>query len=108
MELLNQDFSECTIASLLENGIITENDVSVVKKLGIKNKVCNIHNYKIAQGKGKDTRWFTYVTDPKTHKAKKVAARTEDDLFEKLYLFYFTEPEEEEQKCVSLRQAYPE
>ena len=88
MEALNTDTS--TLAFLLENGMLDESSVSKIFDMKIKNAVNEIHNHRIScAGEGK--RWFTRVNDPTTRKYIVVVGKTEEELYTKLYDFYFGE-----------------
>lgn len=54
-----------------------------------KEKVLQIHTYKITPPKTEGSRWQTYVWSKEQNKRIKISAEEEKTLFEKLYNFYF-------------------
>ena len=54
-------------------------------------QVLTVHKHTVSQGKGKDKRWFPRVNDPQKKQYRRIAGNTEEDIFEKLYPFYFAE-----------------
>ncbi len=87
----NQISSEKLLSFLKECDIISADDVRSVDIMNKKKAVLRRHNHLVSQGNGKDRRWFSRVNDPLTGKAKRVAAPTEDELYEKLYDYYFNQ-----------------
>ena len=87
MASINDDTS---IAFLLENDILDESSVSKIFDMKIKNAVNNVHNHRISCG-GEGKRWFTRVNDPITGKYIVIAGKAEEELYTKLYDFYFGE-----------------
>ena len=88
MELLNDDTS--ALAFLLKNDMLDASSVSKIFDMKIKNAVNSVHNHRIScAGEGK--RWFTRVNDPATGKYVVVVGKTEDELYRKLYDYYFGE-----------------
>ncbi|MCP1103249.1 integrase [Aequitasia blattaphilus] len=82
--------SDIILSSALEYDIISESDVWNIIFMNKRRKVIVEHGYKIWQGNGKDNRWFTYVQDEKgSDNRRKVAKRTEKELYNYLYDFYF-------------------
>ena len=70
-----------------------------------KDKINSVHTHAITQGTGKDRRWFTNVRDPQTGKRKRVAGNTEEEVYQKLYAFYFSR---EKEKALTLEKVYAE
>ncbi|MBQ4186352.1 MAG: site-specific integrase [Firmicutes bacterium] len=99
------NLSEETLSSLAERGIINANEYHRYIWMAKKDKINNVHTHAITQGTGKDRRWFTNVRDPKTGKRKRVAGNTEEDVYQKLYEFYFAR---EKEKQLTLEKLYPE
>lgn len=82
--------SRALLANLIENGIISVSDIRDAEIMNKKKNVLNLHPYTISQGKGKDTRWQTYVEDDtKPNKRRKVVKKTEAELIDYLHDFYF-------------------
>ena len=97
MELLNDDTS--TLAFLLKNDMLDASSVSKIFDMKIKNAVNGAHNHRIScAGEGK--RWFTRVNDPATGKYLVVVGKTEDELYRKLYDFYFGEKVQLKKKTI--------
>lgn len=99
------NLSEETLSSLAERGIINANEYHRYIWMAKKDKINSVHTHAITQGTGKDRRWFTNVRDPKTGKRKRVAGNTEEDVYQKLYEFYFAR---EKEKQLTLEKLYPE
>ena len=74
------------LSILLNSGIISESDIRHLEDMDKKEKVLQIHNDRIWQGKN-DRRWFTYVHED--GKRRRVAKKTEQEVFDYLYDFYF-------------------
>lgn len=79
-----------SLAFLLENGMLDESSVSKIFDMRIKNSVDEIHNHRISCG-GEGKRWFTRVDNPAGGKYIVIAGKSEDDLYTKLYKYYFGE-----------------
>ena len=79
-----------SLAFILENGMLDESSVSKIFDMRIKNAVDEIHNHRISSG-GEGKRWFTRVDNPAGGKCIVIAGKSEDDLYTKLYKFYFGE-----------------
>lgn len=84
--------SEKLLSFLEECDIISADDVRSVEIMNKKTAVLGMHNHAITQGTGKDKRWFSRINDPLTGKARRIAAPTEEALYEKLYDHYFVKP----------------
>ena len=84
--------SEKLLSFLEECDIISADDVRSVEIMNKKTAVLEKHNHAIAQGTGKDKRWFSRVDDPLTKRARRIAASTEEALYNKLYDHYFVQP----------------
>lgn len=69
----------------IENGSINLDVLYDMKKI----KVNEVHTMKITPPKTIKGRWQTYVPDEVKGKRKKVSAKTERDLYEKLYTHYY-------------------
>ena len=92
LTMTNQISSEKLLSFLKEYDIISADDVRSVEMIKKKKAVLGRHNHVIAQGTGKDKRWFSRVDDPLTGKAKRIAAPTEEGIYEKLYEHYYVNP----------------
>ena len=92
------------LRTLEKSGIMSPGEVHNIILMTQKNKVEKIHPYAISQGQGQDTRWNTKVVDPVTGERKKVSAKTEEKLYEKLYCFYYSKKAAK----FSLKDIYPE
>ena len=78
------------LQSLLEHGIIKDSDVRDALDMNKKAPVLEVHPYRIYQGKGGDTRWFTYIADESAANGRrKVARKAEVDIYRMLYDHYF-------------------
>ena len=53
-------------------------------------EIAQVHHYSIYQGTGADKRWVTQINNPQTGKRGKITAKTESEIYQKLYDFYFT------------------
>lgn len=93
--------SNSLLEKLLEDGIISHGDILKIDAMTKKEKVLSVHPYSIAQGKGKDTRWFTYVGQ---EKRKKVGKKTEEALILYLYDYYFGT----DKSSLTVPELYPE
>lgn len=80
--------SENLLSFLKECDIISADDVRSVEIMKKKTAVQKRHNHAISKGTGKDKRWFSRVDDPLTGKSKRIAASSEEEMYEKLYDFY--------------------
>ena len=98
--------SEETVQNLASYGIISPNEYRHYEKMAMIERVKKIHTHAISQGTGKDTRWFTSVRDPVSRKRKRMAAKTEEDLYLKLYDHYFVS--ERKKKKLTIRRIFPE
>ncbi|MFI3171278.1 MAG: tyrosine-type recombinase/integrase [Eubacteriales bacterium] len=78
------------LQTLKKQGIITTSDVQNIHYMKKINKVDANHEYKIWQGEGKDSRFFTYISD-EDYKCgrRKIAKTSKKDLYEYLYELYF-------------------
>ena len=106
IELTNQDSNEL-LAFLLENGTVCEGDIQKFKDMRKRKEVLQIHPYAIAQGNGRDKRWYTRINEnTKGGAKKKVARKTEKELFDYLYDYYYghTKPKSRQ----TLGEIYPE
>ena len=74
----------------LGTGIITIDDVVNSSQEDImKNILDSVHKYKITKGKGKDTRFITYIPDPtKLRGTRQVRTETLSEMYEFLCDFY--------------------
>ncbi|MBO4838321.1 MAG: site-specific integrase [Lachnospiraceae bacterium] len=104
--LYDPSLSEAPLSSLESCGIIDSNEYRRYITMVIREKVSKIHDHAISKGMGKDGRWFTNVRDPVTGKLKRVAGKTEEEVYRKLYDFYFVTPKKK--KALTLRKIYPE
>ena len=101
--LYDPNLPEETLSSLAERGIIDVNEYHRYIWMVKKDKVKNVHTHAITQGTGKDRRWFTNVRDPQTGKRKRVAGNSEEEVYQKLYTFYFAR---EKEKALTLEKIY--
>ena len=71
-------------------------NVDVLEALNVmkKEKVLQLHTFKITPPKTKGSRWQTYVWKEEEKKRVKVSAEEEKTLYEKLYQFYFPSQKE--------------
>ena len=104
--LFDPGLSEAPLSSLESCGIIDPNEYRRYATMVMKDKVDKIHTHAISKGMGKDGRWFTNVRDPVTGKLKRVAGKTEEEVYQKLYDFYFVTPKRQQKKTI--RMIYPE
>ena len=104
--LYDPGLTEEPLSSLKSCGIIDPNEYRRYITMVMKEKVDKIHDHAISKGMGKDGRWFTNVRDPRTGKLKRVAGQTKEDVYQKLYDFYFVTPKKK--KALTLRRVYPE
>ncbi len=104
--LYDPGLSQEPLSSLQSCGIIDPNEYRHYVTMVMKDKVDKLHKHAVSKGMGKDERWFTNVRDPVTGKLKRVAGRTEEDIYQKLYDFYFVTPKKK--KALTLRKVYPE
>lgn len=103
--LYDPNLPEETLSSLAERGIIDVNEYHRYIWMVKKDKVKNVHTHAITQGTGRDRRWFTNVRDPQTGKRKRVAGNSEEEVYQKLYTFYFAR---EKEKALTLEKIYAE
>lgn len=104
-EVLNE---KDILNELLIQGKINTCDVQNIINMNKKEKVLEKHPFDIAQGKGKDKRWFTYVLDQESkYGRKKVGKQTEKELYDFLYTFYFEDEISKYKRC-SLQDIYME
>ena len=93
------------LQSAIAYGILPLDAVSNIENMIKRNEVLKVHKYKISQGKGKDTRWFTRVPDDsKPDHRRKVFKSTEQDLYDYLYAFYNSFLQEQKE---TLKTIYP-
>ena len=90
--LKETELKQLTVAELLsyieKNGTMPSDSILDVIEIMEKEKaVLMIHEYSIAQGQGKDQRWFSRIR--KDGKLKKVGKQTRQELIDYLYDFYF-------------------
>ena len=85
------DDANYLLSFMMDRGIISADDARKAEFMNKKNQVLTVHKHTVSQGKGKDTRWFTRVDDPRTNKYRRIAGNTEEDIYNKLYDFYFAE-----------------
>ena len=85
---------------------ITQNDVDYYVAQKKEQMVLDKHTYMISQGKGKDKRWFTYVSTQDGGPRTKKRANSREDLIRKLYDIYFGAAES--RKNLRLPDVYPE
>lgn len=71
------------LQNIIDSGILSASEIDFLITMNKKAKVLKIHKSKISKGGGKDTRWFTRVD------GRKIAAKTEEELIDKLYEIYF-------------------
>jgi integrase len=86
---VNKPDANQILQSAISCGILPLDAVSNIENMIKRTEVLKVHKYKISQGKGKDTRWFTRVPDDsKPDHRRKVFKSTEQDLYDYLYAFY--------------------
>ena len=98
--------AEYLLSFMQKNGIISPDDVRKAEAMKKKEQVLTVHKHTVSQGKGKDKRWFTRVDDPQKKQYRRIAGNTEEDIFEKLYQFYFAE--NVRLANINLQELYPE
>lgn len=77
---------------------MSDNDV-LAYRIMVKEKVLAIHKAPITQGKGKDTRWSTYVPDEsKKSKRKLIRKPTKEEVIDELVKFYTNQEETAQNK----------
>lgn len=74
----------------INSGILDMDSVVSLIMEDKRQKVHNIHKYKITPPKSKNARWQTYIKK-EGETRKSVKAQSEDELYEKLYNIYFEE-----------------
>ncbi|MBO4888061.1 MAG: site-specific integrase [Firmicutes bacterium] len=85
-----QTEAESILAGLIGSGIISADDMKNAAIMNKKTMIISVHPYTITKGKGKDTRWATYVEDlDKPNHRRRVVKKTEAELLEYLYELYF-------------------
>lgn len=95
------------LINLIERGIISEGDISDTIDMNKKLRVLAVHQQKIWQGSGKDKRWITRIKDADAPQGRrKIQKRTEKELFDYLYDYYFGE--EKSYKTCTLKEIYEE
>ena len=100
--IINQDFA------ILNDAYETMNKKEEIIKYHCE-KICNI-----TQGKGKDTRWFTYVKIPDASKKsgyrrKQIILTKLESVQNEVYKFYIEQQKkEQEQAKITLEKLYPE
>ena len=87
-----EEFSPQEILDSLHNhGIISSDDIQNIVAMNKKDIVLKVHRQKIWQGTGKDKRWMTRIKDASSPDGrKKISKKTEKELIDFLYDFYFT------------------
>ena len=100
------DDANYLLSFMMDRGIISEDDARRAEFMNKKKKVLSVHKHAVSQGKGKDKRWFTRVNDPKRNALRRIAGKTEEELIEKLFRFYFAE--QARLSCVNLMGLYNE
>ena len=94
------------LANLLENGILKASEVQDIENMNKRIRILQVHKAPITQGRGKDTRWFTYIEDPtKANGRKKVGRKTEEELLDYLYELYYNR---KDPTMMTLQDIYPE
>ncbi len=89
-ELNKNENCKALLDYLVENGKIDPGSIQDYMDMNKRDMVRKVHPYAIAQGKGKDTRWYTRISEEtKGGAKKKVARNTEKELFDFLYQYYY-------------------
>lgn len=92
---------------LIERGKIDTGSIQDYCDMKHKNMVLQVHKYAIAQGTGKDARWYTRIDEEtKGGAKKKVARNTEKELYDFLFEYYFADAKS--MGRMTLRELYPE
>ena len=87
---LNSENCQDILAFLVESGKIDIGSIQDYMDMEKKHMVQKVHPYTIAQGQGKDARWYTRINmATKGGAKKKVARNTEKELYDFLYEYYY-------------------